>query len=308
MTLFELVDGACAKLHRNDNETQLEAKKYARYRYQMIWNSRPWRDALNLMMLPLSDDQIIYMPGICDRVVCVRWGLDSNLFPKQLIDMFIENPSEFEEITSPSNFSLISPSGLAASPAGEKLIMSSNNENASFIVGLRGIWQNNQVTEQVAVEGGSTSTSQFSYDEVFSLAKNSSAFPLNVKNEISLTNLLDLTAEETHLLHQRIHLFVTPIEAKTQFAIYKRRCNQLIYDSDSVEISGIDLGLQAAIESDLLEGQRQYGKAQMKGSEAGALIQAAADMETHQSAHIIRMIPWDGGGDDTWELTGKGYL
>ena len=58
----------------------------------------------------------------------------------------------------------------------------------------------------------------------------------------------------------------------------------------------------------MLEAQRHYGKAQMKAQEAGVLTQAAADLDTHQSANIIRIIPWDSVADEDPGLPGRGYL
>lgn len=309
MTVIELIDLICAKIHRTDVETREEARTYLSARYQMIWNSRAWRDTLNLLTLPTSSNQVIILPSIVDRIICVRWGSDLTLNTESLITMFLINPAEFNSISSPSNFSIISPSALSITPAGAKLLVVSDDAAASFSVSIRGIRSNVEKYETIAVSGAGTITSEHEYDEVFSLSKSSTENALTVKSDADMSTLLTLPTYESSLLHQRIHLFTTPSEAKTQFAIIKRKPNRFSLDSDSTEISGIDNGLLAAAEADMYEGQRQFAKAQMKGSEAGALIQAVTDLETAQSANMPRLIPWDGGGNDDWyELGGKGYL
>lgn len=308
MTLGEILDLACTKIHRVDAETREEARVYASARYQMIWDSRPWRCSLHVILLPAMAEQEVIMPVIMDRVVAVRWGSDYNLTPENLINLYLTDPNRFDTVCNPSTFSVIAPSAVAVPPNSEKLSLTSDNANASFIVSVRGRLGSADISELIAIAGAGTVLSQFQYDEVISLAKADTASGLNVKNNISMTTLLDLPAGETNRVHQRLHLHSTPSEAKTQFVLFKRRCRKLVNDSDATEIDGIDNGLLAATISDLLEGQRQYSKAQMKGSESGILVQAAADLEVHQSANSIRIIPWDSFGSEDDMLPGKGYL
>ena len=51
MTRGELVDLVCTKVHRVDNESVAEARKYVRSRYQIIWDTRLWRDSLEMKLL-----------------------------------------------------------------------------------------------------------------------------------------------------------------------------------------------------------------------------------------------------------------
>ena len=309
MTVIEFIDLICTKLHRTDVETREEARQYLSMRYKMIWNSRPWRDTLNLLSLATSSNQVIICPNIMDRVICVRWGTDQTLDPETLITMFLTNPSEFNNVSSPSNFNIISPSAVAVSPAGAKLNLVSDDATAAFTVSIRGIRGTDEKYETVAIAGAGTTTTINEYDEVFSLAKDSTENALTVKSQLTMATLLTLETHESSRMHPRIHLFVTPSEAKTQFMIFKRKVNRFVVDSDSTEIAGIDNGLLAAAECDMYEGQRQFAKAAAKGAEAGAIIQAMTDLETHQSANMPRLIPWDASGDDSWEgLGGKGYL
>jgi hypothetical protein len=118
---------------------------------------------------------------------------------------------------------------------------------------------------------------------------------------------LFLETFETSRAHQRLHFHGTPQTADNVLILYKRKIRPLVNDSDGTEIGGIDNALLSAAIADMLEGQRQYAKAQLKAGEASQLASAAADLETNQSANIIRLIPWDSGFGTEGEASSKGY-
>ena len=306
MTLAELVELGCTKMHRTDIESQNEIKVYLRSRYRMLWDSRPWRDALAVMDVGDSTLQTIILPPVVDRILAVRWNR-AMITPDHLVTAFLTDPSSFDSISNPINYSIISPSGVGVSPDGEQLDMFSESANANFTVAIHGLQGNVERRETIAISGANLSTSLEAYDVVHSLSKSSTDYGLTVRNAYNAMILLELKPEETSKSHQRIMLHSVPSEARNVFVLYKRRCPDLINDGDATELSGIDNALLAAGISDMLEGQRHYGKASMKAQESGLLTQAAADLDVHQSANIIRIIPWDAGGDDSDSLSGKGY-
>ena len=306
MTFGELVELACTKMHRIDEESKAEMRVYLKARYQMLWDSRPWKDALRLITVPSTAAREVILPAMVDRIICVRWGLQL-LDPDHLVTIFLSDPNRFEQTTNPQSYSIISPSGVEVSPGGQRVKMFSDSAAALMTVTIHGRLGNVEEKELVSISGATTVTSVNYYDDIFGLSKDSSTYCLTVKNASSNAEILFLWDEETSRMHQRIMLHTTPAEAKSIYILYKRRCNTLINDSDVIEVKGLDNALLAAGISDMLEGQRHYGKAAMKAQESSVLTQAAADGDTHQQANIIRIIPWDGGGDDS-ELGGKGYL
>ena len=74
MTLAEIAELATTKLHRTDAESVAEAKVYARSRYNMVWNSRLWRDAQGLLSTSLAATQTVILPALVDRVIGCRWS------------------------------------------------------------------------------------------------------------------------------------------------------------------------------------------------------------------------------------------
>ncbi len=309
MTLSEIADLACTKMHRTDAESVAEMKVYIRARYRMVWDSRPWKDTLGLMTISATSDRTIILPIVANRVLALRWST-SVLDPDQLITVFMTDSTRFDEISNPISYSMIAPSGVEVSPAGQQIRINAGESDASYSVSIHGLLGNEEVREIVSVAGMVDHTSVNSYDEIISLAKTSSAYSLTAKRLDTLATILTLPAQETARQYQRIYFHSTPTEAKSTFLIYKRRCHELLNDADSTEIIGVDNGLLSYAISDMLESQRQFTKAATKAQEAGVLIQAAADLEMHQQGNIVRIIPWD-SYETSWDegsAIKSGYL
>lgn len=307
MTLSGLADLVCAKMHRTDDESRAEAKKYIASRYQMLWEGRPWRDSLGILTLEAAAAQTIILPALVDRVLSVRRGDNATLQNETLSTMFLLDPGRFESIGEAVSFSIVEPSAVAVEPGGGAVTVSTTNADAVITVTLRGTLGAMERTEQLTVLGAAPVISTLSYDSILSLSKSATDSDLTVTKP-GPVEILSLYKWETSRSHQRLHFHSTPPAAATLLILYKRKFKPLIADSDATEITGIDNAVVAAALADMLEGQRQYAKAQLKASEAAALATAAADQETNQSANIIRIIPWDAGFDTgPGDLPTKGY-
>lgn len=294
MTLSELSDLVCTKVHRTDAQSVAEAKTYIRARYRMLWDSRPWRDAIGMITVPAeSVSRITILPGIIDRVMSVRWGDSNTLLPADLGTIFSVDPAMFERSGEPATFSIISPSAVEVSPGGGKITVLSSDSNASFKVTVRGIRGTAEKSEVITTSGTGEVESVNEYDEILALAKASSNMDLTVKKSSGGEHVLFLESDESARQFQRLHFHVTPDSGRALLILFKRRFRPLNQDSDSTELVGIDNALVAAAIADMQEGQRQFGKAQMKMQEAGALASAVADMERHQSASVATLVPWD---------------
>jgi hypothetical protein len=293
MTLSEIASLVCTKCHRTDTASLQEAKTYIRSRYKMLWDSRPWRDSIGMLSLDSSSvSQVTTLPAIVDRVMAIRWGSETNLLPQDLGTIFQVDPAMFERVGSPATFSIIAPSGVASSPGGMPIKVTSSNPAASFSVSIKGLLSGVPKYETIVVAGTSVLTSANSYDEVFSLSKSSTDYPLTAQNSSGST-ILSLATWETAKSFQRIHFDMVPSEAMACMILFKRTFVPLINDSDSTELTGIDNALLASAIADMLEGQRQYGKAQVKMQEASMMATQMADLERHQSASAAQLIPWD---------------
>ena len=94
-----------------------------------------------------------------------------------------------------------------------------------------------------------------------------------------------------------IRLFRTPDAAGTLLVIAKKLLATWGDDGDPPRIPGLDNCLLSFIEHDLLQYQRQYGKAQMKLQEATALLEQMKTIEIGQRGRKRRLIPdpYEGG-------------
>lgn len=292
MTKKELTDLVCLKCHRNDVQTQAEVGKYIAARYRMLWDSRPWRDSLGMLSIS-NPTQTTILPGIVDRVQAIRWGEQSNLLPSDIGAVFSIDPGIFERSGEPVSFSIISPSAVEISPAGEKIKISSTDSNASYAVSVRGMSGNSERCETITAVGTTEIESTYAYDEILSLSKSSTSEDCTVKKSTSGTTILTLTAEESARQFQRVHFHQVPDPVKTILVLFKRRFKPLVNDQDATELTGIDNALIAAAIADVLEAQRQFAKSQLKMQESGALAQGMVDLERHQSASGATLVPWD---------------
>lgn len=305
MTLLELIDLVSLKTHRDDDYARDEARKYIQARYRMFWDSRPWRDSLAMLTIPAAQvTREIILPGIVDRVQKVRWKQDT-LGVDELTTIFDVDPGRFERESTPLAFSILSPSGVSVSPGGGAIIVRGTDAGASFTVSITGRKDNAEVSETLNVVGTANITSQFEYDEIASLSKDSAEYALEAY--AGTEQILALSASETGRKFQRVSFQVNLSETQDVMVLFKRQFVPLVNDSDETKITGIDNALLAAAIADVLEGQRQYAKAQAKMAEAMNLAQQAADLETNQSASEIRIIPFESAGAPDWSDTWTSY-
>ena len=117
------------------------------------------------------------------------------------------------------------------------------------------------------------------------------------------SDLIALAATDTAApLRQRIRLLETPEEATTVRVLGKRKCPAFTDDNDQPPVRGMENLLIAMAQGDMLERERQYGKANLKFQEGVALLNQFKAEETIQQAHNQRIIPDSGFGDPSETL------
>ena len=300
MTLGELANLVCLKVHRNDDDAKAEARAYLRARYEVIWNAYLWRDTLCEVLIPVGDVQrVMILPGIVDRVVNVLFDQRA-LSVESMQVIYRAEASRINATVDPDKFSILAPSAVSVQPDDSQLRFTADSENAFGKVSIRGMRDNEELSETLSLNGVNFVFSANSYTEVLSLSKESTDYALHV-TDVSENPLLDLAASETSRAFQRITLHSNPVSEKPISVLAKRRIKPLIEDSDATELTGIDNALLALGIADMLEAMRQYAKAQAKVQEANALVDQMARLEREQSASCVRIIPnvedydWRGG-------------
>lgn len=298
MTKIDYVNFVCSKLHRTDNPSKDEARQYCRLRYQTLYDSRAWRDTQSIFATNISTTQVHILPYIIDRVIGVRWGDHIPLINEQLWAMLTIDPSVFDDVGDPGSFSIYSPSAVALPPGGGKISISTTVSAPDFHVSIYGVKNSEERSESIYVTGLSTIESANEYDEIITLAKSNETHDLVVRRLDTSVQILYLKPYEKKRTHQRLHLHSTPRTEATSLVLCKRKHQPLVNDFDSPEdIRGIETALLAFLEGDMLESGRHYGKAQLKYQEAAMAAMAMADLERHQSANVVRIIPHEGSAE-----------
>ena len=101
-----------------------------------------------------------------------------------------------------------------------------------------------------------------------------------------------LPGDETEFPRRpRIRLFRRPAEAYSVLALCKRSYPGLVHDWEAPALPNVENALLAFATADLLERQRQYGKALAKLKEAREEMALLRDLERNQSASECRIIP-----------------
>jgi len=92
----------------------------------------------------------------------------------------------------------------------------------------------------------------------------------------------------------RIRLVPTPKDAGTLYILGKLKYDELD-DAESPVIRGVDNALIAFAEGDMLEYEKQYGKAQLKFTEAAGAVAVMKDLQRNQNGSESRFIPVEYG-------------
>jgi hypothetical protein len=303
MTLGDLLDLVTTKVHRTDEPSRAEARKYIASRYQMIYESYPWRDACEVAATPISAAQTVILPHIVDRVIGVRWSSGLTLRNESLWTILQIDPAKFDQAGDPVTYTIYSPSAVAASPGGQQITVQTTIGSADFSVSIYGSWQGRDKKESITLSSSTAVASIYNYDEIHTLSKYNDTHDLTVRRADNFEEILHLEPAERERNHQRLHFHSTPTNATSLLVLYKRHIKPLINDSDATEIKGMDNALLSCAIADMRESERQYGKASQKLEEGVLLVKTMADLERHQSENVVRLIPIISDNED-YHLTG----
>jgi hypothetical protein len=119
-----------------------------------------------------------------------------------------------------------------------------------------------------------------------------------VPSAMPAVGVLGLSAAVTNApKRQRIRFVEKPDSSVTVRVLGKRSAPVFSADNDEPSISGATNTLLAFAQGDMLQRERQYGKAQALYQEAMALFDQVKRLETVQQAHQTRIIPEGGYGE-----------
>ncbi|HWA07919.1 MAG TPA: hypothetical protein VG838_00480 [Opitutaceae bacterium] len=301
MTLGEIVSYACGKVGLTDDTAKARARSYAAMRYQLIFRSALWKDALSIYTKALAANaNTVILPSQVEKVLGVRSGSRA-LMPADQVFLFNDDPLAWERSGGEVQFTLPAVTALSGAPqtGGEKLrFVSSNNSDTTKKVTIYGRDANQEeATEVLTLNGTSNVDSVNSYEEVYLLSKDVTAGAVTVTGVSSTAALQSLRPTETLRRHTRVRIHDTPVEAVTLSVLAKRRPNPLENDTDSTLLPALDNALLALVLGDMLQWQDAYAKGNTCFDEGNALLESLKKTEVWQEARRIVMSPSDGCGD-----------
>src|SRR5262245_62156294 len=172
MTLGDYVDLVCTKVHRTDQPSREEARKYVASRYQMIYESYPWRDACEVAGTDIAATQTVILPHIAERVIACRWASGMTLRNESLWTILQIDPSRFDQIGDPITYTIYSPSAVPTSPAGQRITVSTSTASPDFSVSIYGSYQGEDKNETILLTtSGLPVGSLYAYDDIYTLSK-----------------------------------------------------------------------------------------------------------------------------------------
>jgi hypothetical protein len=305
MILSEIVTYVCGKIGRTDEAFKTRVRNWAQLRRDMLWQQQQWKDALAIYTKAVTAGQsTVLMPAQVARVVACKQG-SSGLLPVEQVFLLADNPQVWDQAGTPTEFSRLAPSGLAAAlpTAGEMLnLVSSNAADVGKKVTVHGELAGEEITELVTLNGTNSVGTAAAFDQVRQLSKEATAGLVTVTGNTSGATLLRLTADQTEKRHARIGLHPVPGAALTLAVLAKLNPPPLKQDSDATGLPSLDTALLAFVLADALEGMRQYAKAGAKMEEGNAVLAAAKHNEVWQEHGGSRLLPADAMAEDRpWE-------
>lgn len=303
----------CNKVNQSETEDIAAGKLFLQRRYEMIWNDQLWKDSLVEYTQTLSADgyvesstwlptkQVLLLPPEFDKVGAVR------------------TDTRKLDIQSSEIFYRIDADSFAA-----------NGTNRDYRHLPKAVWEYDTGSEttfgtHLAASGdaGSAYNAEYVSDDGITVLPvpgtlqaadspiTGPASKLNFFNTIAVDSLIYIysgngsqlayTTDGQAPRRCRIQLVGAVSYPCTIRVMGKARASAFSGDTDEPIISGLENCLLAFAQADMLERERQYGKAAAIFQEGQLLLDQLKKQEVVQQAHYQRIIPESGYGDQ-WPL------
>lgn len=319
MNLADLANYICTKSQLVEADDLAAAKLFLSKRYELIWNSYLWKDALvgvDVSFDPVNNADnaggILLVPEIIDRVVAMRTNDRSlrvnNLEHYYRIDynMFTQGISGSNNISGQTmEFAILSPVWTVYRlPTGVNYLSiqcsAADNGNQTKVIwtdqtGVQHITQGAMdAAGTLQLEPPSTGIGTITIEAMF---KPVTTAPVTLNPEGEPTALTLAASDTRSPSYQRVRLFANPTAATTISILGKSKFKPLTFDQEEPGIRNLDNCLIAFAMADLLQRARQFGKASVQMQEGTVLLTELAKLETIQAANNSRFIPEAGYGD-----------
>lgn len=315
MTKAEIASHVCEVVGTTDDESIALCKKFIQRRYELIWDSHPWRETLDVCTATvLSGYRNAVFTGSPDieRILVAVESDRLDLAPVEWANLWAFDPAAFTANGGASQgFSICrrTPLIVGQDRALSLATATANSSTVDVTVTAKGRDTNGNAQAvfcTIAAGSGNSGTFatqasnpyyELALTEVWSVETSvstwtDSAATIDLKTAVGGTTLGVLSDGKTvHPTFAQIRLTRQTTAQTNLRALGKLRAN-ILDDDDAPRIDNIAEPLIGLVQADMLERQRQYSKAQAKRGEAGALVAGLlVDLQRRQSADGMQIIP-----------------
>lgn len=318
MIYDDIVSLVCSKVGQTDADSVAICGQFLTSRAETIWDSQPWRDSLMTCAVQLPNlpgwpsCPFLLMPLGMGRVIKVRFDPRSTLDSWETAMTFDIGADAFDQVGVPVSFSQLAP--VVAQIAGTGSGTTGQNDTVQINTTVQA---DNGMTFDITMELAdgtiAVSTGNTFFDTTnpptngtFILSFNKAVtqgqiqFLSNAGTATLISPYLSSTsgylpASSTFVpTCQRIRLQPAPTGAGSVL-VHGKRAFPGFASGQQYALPNLDNALQDFCQSDMLERDRQYAKAQAKIQSANSLVQIAISVETKQAANTRRAIPFETG-------------
>lgn len=286
-TRAEAVDFVLTKLGLDkENNTIVDHAHKAAYQiYCQIWDSYPFNTTKKTVVIS-SAEKVTRLPHYIQEILAASYDNTSQFRINEQEQVLTLNPESFDSTSSRSGVHecmRLSPDvGVYISPNSGQISVNSTSGSDSSIISIVGVFNGEDVVEEITLNGVVPVSSVNSYDEIYTASKAKTAGTVYIKDSIG-TTIQTLLPHEHSRTHQRIQLVDAPqTNDKALVLLVKMRPIGYVNDNDSPMLDGIDGAIKKALEAEMLEFDEQYEKARSALSSANSMFSSKITLEEKQ--------------------------
>lgn len=322
MTLGDMAAHVCGLVGMSDDESLTACKGFLDRRYRLIWDARLWRETVDVVTptgLTAGTQEVVLTesPRI-ERVLQICANDNDQLNPIEWTTLWLTDPTAFATQAGgpPVSFTLRRNSASRATTAqlalGALEILNSDASDPDTsmtvtIVGVMAAAQNGNIETHSFECSAETTNTGKRFSEIWSITRDRA-----VGGDLVVNVPAPNFAAVAEFQPSELSAFVfpafriwRPLPANSTLRILgKLRCPGFfgvsnptphtggLRDDAAALIPGIDEPLLCHAQADMLERQRQYGKAAAKRAEGEAMLLRMVDLQRAQTADGMQIIPW----------------
>lgn len=307
MTLSEIASHVCEIVGTTDAESVALCKTFVQRRYGLVWDAHPWRETLDVMDAATTAnfrDVVFTGRPDADRILAVCYQDERQLQAAEIVNLWMSDPAAFASTGGTiGSFTMLR---RTACKVGNDWLFENNSQfglqarsTTTVSVTLKGLPVSGVPTTATTTTTGSSAWTALSnfWREIYAISITGEFDDfLEVETvdvsgvSVAASNVTANTVTELPTFLQ-IRLAQKADESnRTIRAICKLRAETLTND-DTPLLPNVTEALINFAQADMLERQRQYSKAQVKKTEAGAMVQMLVDLQRRQTADGAQIIP-----------------